>query len=173
MAIFCPAFSYLPFGDTVSTRQRARRLSQYRERIRGIGDLTRLRGSAGLPNMADETLKMERYMDLIRLMLIAHVTGEHPTELKEYSDREKLYHYTLLKDAGFIDATFLEGNDALPAYVAYVRVTWQGQEFYDASKESKIWKLAKDNVLKAGASFTATALLEYLKIEVKKHIGVP
>jgi hypothetical protein len=35
MAIFCPAFSFLPLGDAMSTRQRSRRLNQYRERLRG------------------------------------------------------------------------------------------------------------------------------------------
>jgi DNA-binding transcriptional ArsR family regulator len=112
----------------------------------------------------------ERDMDLIRLMLIAHVTGENPSELEQYDRREILYHYTLLKDAGFIDAKLVEGNDVTPEEVAYVRVTWAGQEFYDASKESKIWKLAKENVLKPGASFTATALLEWLKREVRKQV---
>ena len=112
----------------------------------------------------------ERDMDLIRLMLIAHVTGEKPLELEQYDRREILYHYTLLKDAGFIDAKLLEGNDALPDEVACVRVTWAGQEFYDASKESKIWNLAKEHVLMPGASFTATALLEWLKHEVRKKL---
>lgn len=109
-------------------------------------------------------------MDLIRLLLIEHVTGKKPPELEQYDRRETLYHYTLLKDAGFIDANIVEGNDVIPDDVAYVRVTWAGHEFYDASKESKIWKLAKEHVLKPGASFTATALLEWLKLEVRKQL---
>lgn len=117
-----------------------------------------------------QIMKMGRDMDLIRLLLIGHVTGETPPEIKEYERKDILYHYTLLKDAGFITATFAEGNDVVPDEVMYVRVTWLGHEFYDASKDNKIWKFAKENLLKAGASFTATVLLEYLKIEVRKHL---
>jgi len=109
-------------------------------------------------------------MDLVRLMLIAHVTGEKPPELEQYDSREIRYHYTLLQDAGFITATFAEGNDVVPDEVMYVRVTWLGHEFYDASKDSKIWKMAKEHVLKPGASFTVTALLEWLKHEVRKQL---
>jgi hypothetical protein len=116
-------------------------------------------------------MKQERDMDLIRLMLIAHVTGQEPPEMKEYDDRTVLYHYTLLKDADFIDANFADGNDVVPDAVANVRVKWKGHEFYDASKESKIWRTAKEQVIKQGASFTAAALLELLKIEVRKKLA--
>ena len=117
--------------------------------------------------------KQERIMELIRLLLIAHVTGETPPEIQQYTKREIMYNYTLLRDANFIEASFAEGNDIVPDAVAYVRVTWQGQEFYDASKDSKIWTLAKETMLKTGVSFTATALLQYLHIEVKRHFGLP
>ena len=118
----------------------------------------------------DQIMKMERDMDLIRLMLLELVTGKAQPELVQHSDKEIFYHYTLLKDAGFIDAQFPLDHHGAICRVDNVRVTWQGQEFYDASKESKIWKLAKEHVLKPGASFTATALLEYLKMEVRKHL---
>jgi hypothetical protein len=119
-------------------------------------------------------MNMERHMDLIRLMLIAFITGEEPPELKDYEQKDVMYHYTLLKDAGLIEAQFVDGNDAIPIAVAAVRVTWQGHEFYDASKEPKLWKMAKQEIMKQGASYTAQALLAWLKIEIHKRLtGAP
>ena len=52
----------------------------------------------------DQVMKMERDMDLIRLILLELVTGKAQPELEQHSDKEIFYHYRLLKDAGFIDA---------------------------------------------------------------------
>jgi DNA-binding transcriptional ArsR family regulator len=117
---------------------------------------------------------MKRDMDLIRLLLIANVTGEKPQELNQYDGRTVLYHYTLLQDAGFIEARFVEGNDVVPVAVNYVRVTWAGQEFYDASKENKLWEMAKQELMKQGASYTVTAVLAWLKYQLHvKLTGAP
>jgi hypothetical protein len=124
-------------------------------------------------NEQSQVVKMERHMDVIRLMLVELVTGEAQPELEQYSDQEIFYHYTLLKDAGFIDVDIGHDRKGAIDRVSNVRVKWQGQEFYDASKESKIWKLAKENALKAGASFTTTVLMEYLKFEVRKQLHLP
>ena len=114
----------------------------------------------------------ERSMDLIRLLLIAHITGEVPPEVQQHDARTIVYHYTLLKDADFIDAVFAEGNGPIPDEVnpASIRVKWLGHEFHDASKESKLWKMAKEHFMKEGVSFTATAVLAYLKYELHKRI---
>jgi hypothetical protein len=38
------------------------------------------------------------------------------------------------------------------------RLTWEGHEFLDATRDSKVWKLAKEKVLKPGASWTFSLL---------------
>jgi SPP1 gp7 family putative phage head morphogenesis protein len=43
----------------------------------------------------------------------------------------------------------------------------------DASRDSRIWKLAKEKVLMPGASWSFGILLEYLKAEAKRTLGLP
>lgn len=117
---------------------------------------------------------MKRDMELIRLLLLAQETGEAPPELSEFSRQETLYNYALMNDAGLIIASFAEGNGGIPDDVRVYRLTWAGHDFLDATKDSKIWKMAKAHVIKPGASWTFSLLLEWLKQQAHERVfGVP
>jgi hypothetical protein len=76
----------------------------------------------------------------------------------------------LMNEAGLIQAHFIEGNDVLPDDVGYLRLTWDGHDFLDATKDSKIWKMAKEHVIKPGASWTFSLLLEWLKHQARERV---
>jgi hypothetical protein len=49
-------------------------------------------------------------------------------------------------------------------------LTWDGHEFLDAMRDDTLWKRAKEKFIKPGASWTAKAVFEYLKLEITRHI---
>lgn len=114
--------------------------------------------------------KMERDMELVRLLLLQCETPTRLDELTVYSQQEILYNLVLMKDAGLIDAYFIEGNDVLPVGFRDLRLTWAGHDFLDAARSDTIWKKAKDEFLKPGISWTFSILFEWLKQEAKKQI---
>ena len=112
---------------------------------------------------------MERNMELIRLLLIQYEAGSPPAGLENYSQQQVLYNLLLMKDAGLIEAYFLEGNDVLPMGVRNVRLTWVGHDFLDAARDDTIWNKAKDKFLKPGISWTFSILSDWLKQEARRR----
>ncbi|MEO6035604.1 MAG: DUF2513 domain-containing protein [Verrucomicrobiota bacterium] len=116
---------------------------------------------------------MKRDMELIRLLLLEQEQGEAPAELSAYSEEDALYNYALMVDAELIVANLIP-ETGVPVSVAVHRLTWAGHDFLDASRDSKIWKMAKEQILKPGASWTFSLLVEWLKQEAHKRVfGLP
>lgn len=116
---------------------------------------------------------MERDMELIRLLLLEEEQGEAPPELANYSEEHVLYNYALMADARLIDAELIP-EVGVPQAVTIRRLTWAGHDFLDATRDNKVWTLAKEKVLKPGASWTFSLLVEWLKQEAHKKIfGTP
>lgn len=107
-------------------------------------------------------------MELVRLLLVQCESGSSSAEPANYSNQEVLYHLVLMKDAGLIDANFIEGNGILPHDVRNLRLTWAGHDFLDAARDDTIWNMAKDKFLKPGISWTFAILVEWLKAEARK-----
>jgi hypothetical protein len=122
---------------------------------------------------------MKRDMDLIRAILQRvesdeSITPAQPLEIPEHTPEQVNYHIALLKDAGFIEAA-IDGDLSGAVTSAFIdRLTWQGHEFLDASRDDAIWRKAKEHFLKPAASWTFSLLLEWLKQEAhRKLFGVP
>lgn len=119
-------------------------------------------------------MNMKRDMELIRLLLLQQEIGKAPPELANYSVEEQLYNLQLMDDANLIVAHFSKGNQGEVVEAVIRRLTWAGHDFLDATKDSKIWKLAKEHVIKPGASWTFSLLLEWLKQQAHQRVfGVP
>jgi len=116
---------------------------------------------------------MKRDMELIRLLLIEQETGAKPDGLASYPEGEQIYNLQLMEDAKLVVADFiLDGEGAARAAVIH-RLTWAGHDFLDATRDSTIWKKAKEHVLKPGASWTFDILKEWAKHEIKQRLGMP
>ena len=90
------------------------------------------------PSLFIYDASMKRDMELCRAILIAHESGEKLPVLENVSRGEIGYAYILLRDAGFIDADFVEGNGILPHAIENIRLTWAGHDFLDASRDSNL-----------------------------------
>lgn len=127
---------------------------------------------------AKHALIMKREMELIRQIL-------HKAEVLEFEDGEpyerycskttnEAYQITLMKDAGLVDADIKTIGGGIPCEATIIRLTWTGHDFLDSSRDSKIWKMAMKHVIKPGASWTFSILVEWLKQEARRRVlGVP
>jgi hypothetical protein len=120
---------------------------------------------------------MKREMELIRQILqsaeaLDFEDGE-PYERYWARTPNEAYQIALLKDAGLVDAEIAITN-GIPSGATIIRLTWAGHDFLDSCRDSKIWKMAKEHVIKPGASWTFPLLLEWLKRQAHQQIfGVP
>lgn len=118
-------------------------------------------------------LHMKRDMDIVRALLLAE-EGSDEAALKDYSRQELAYNAVLM-----IDAKLVAGHaepvigEKYPSNYQIYRLTWAGHDFLDAARNETIWNKAKEKILKPSVSWTFTILLEYLKIEARRLIGLP
>jgi hypothetical protein len=116
---------------------------------------------------------MKREMDLIRQILqsaeaLEFVDGE-PYERYWARTPNEAYQIALMNDAGLVDA-HIDTANGIPSGASITRLTWAGHDFLDSSRDSKIWKMAKEHVIKPGASWTFSLLSEWLKQQARQGV---
>lgn len=117
-------------------------------------------------------------MDLIRAILLKTEAGEELEHslLESHAATPDIiaYQVALMQDAGLVDARVIGGHDDEPIDYRIFRLTWAGHDFLDATKDSKIWKAAREHVIKPGVSWTFSILVEWLKQQAHERVfGVP
>jgi hypothetical protein len=116
---------------------------------------------------------MKRDMEMVRLILLWIESGEEPAELRGTGEAVKNYHLDIMIEAGLLKGHAVQTpGKASPGSVVQ-RLTWEGHDFLDATKDPGIWQKAKDKVMKPGAALTFGILLEFLKAEAKHKLGLP
>jgi hypothetical protein len=113
-------------------------------------------------------------MDLVRELLRRieeHPEAELPDRLQfdGKTEEEVSYHVMLAYEAGFIealDASSTSGIDWMPQ-----RLTWEGHEFLEATRDDGLWKKAKDTTLSKGGGLTLDVLKAVL-VELAKRAAL-
>jgi hypothetical protein len=120
---------------------------------------------------------MKRDMELIRKIL-------HKAETLEFENGEpyerywartpnEAYQIALMKDAGLVNAD-IDTVGGIPEKATIIRLTWDGHDFLDSSRDNKIWKMAVEHIIKPGASWSFSILVEWLKYEARRRVfGIP
>jgi hypothetical protein len=120
----------------------------------------------------------ERDLDLVRRILKDieklppdTTTGslQYPTE---YSQAIVNEHLRLLIEEGFIEGSVVFDREKIAA-VRIARLKWKGHDFVTASQNDSLWQKAKTSVIKPTMSFTFDFVLEWLKSEGRKQLGLP
>jgi Hypothetical protein (DUF2513) len=120
---------------------------------------------------------MKRDMELVRTILKEIEDklepGSHSANLAidGYDAATVAAHIELLIEADLIKGRVARHIGGISATVVE-RLTWTGHDFVDVARD-QIWKKAKESVLKHGASITFDLLLEWLKLEARKHLPMP
>ena len=113
---------------------------------------------------------MKRDMDLVRKILLA-IEAHPPTlgplkiQIDGYPKEIVDYHLTLMKDAGLIEGInpgSKSGLGDIYAMTIPMRMTWQGCEFLDASRDENRWNKAKEIVKEMGSSVSFDVLKSLL-----------
>lgn len=122
---------------------------------------------------------MKRNMELARTLL-ARIEGDNQfngsgglilksneeTCLSDYSDEEVSYHLLLLVEAGLV-----KGNIEFEDVPVISRLTWQGHEFLDDTRDPEIWDKTKERA-KALTGVGVALVWELAKAEIKKKLGL-
>lgn len=85
-------------------------------------------------------------------------------------DPNASYQALLLNEAGMIEASFVNDAFGRPNTAIIRRLTWNGHDFLDSSRDSKLWKMAMEHVIKPGASWSFSVLAEWLKAEAHRRV---
>ena len=108
---------------------------------------------------------MKRDMDLVRKILLEvekapYEGGWVDLDIKNYTQGEVSYHTMLLNDSGLVEAqdlSTMSGPDWRPK-----RLTWEGHEFLEASRNEERWERAKEIMGQKGGGFVFDILKDLL-----------
>ena len=117
---------------------------------------------------------MKRDMEIIRAILINVENDKYPygglVHLDEFSDETCGYHVALLFDAGLAEGRLIKSNSFGIAWASIDRLTSAGHDFCDGIRQDTIWNKAKEHILKPGASYGLSILVEYVKLQVHHRV---
>lgn len=121
---------------------------------------------------------MRRDLDLVREILMwmeglpeGSAANQRP-DIPNRTQEEIAYHAHLMGQAGLITIADIGGAFAVTPQAMPLSITWQGYEFLDAAKDSGLWAKAKEKVIGPAGGVAFTVLLEWLKEEVKRRLGI-
>jgi len=95
---------------------------------------------------------MRRDFDLIRLLLQQIEGVENVDELSKYTEAQQVYHSCLLIEAGLVHGSIVPDQNGDPASTRVSRLTWDGHEFLDMTRDANLWKQAKEVVQQSARS---------------------
>jgi hypothetical protein len=117
---------------------------------------------------------MKRDMEIIRSILLNVESDKY-----RYGQRVRLdgvpddvcgNHVALLFDAGLADGQLLRTPARGIVGATIERLTSAGHDFCDGIRQETIWNKAKKHILKPGASYGLSILVEYVKLQVHQQI---
>jgi hypothetical protein len=92
--------------------------------------------------------------------------GDARIAVEGYSTDQIGYHLALLREAGLINCP---ETRPIAAGIGFRRLSWEGHDFLDAVRDSKIWEKTKSGAAAAGG-FTMELLRDLAKGFVRKQI---
>jgi hypothetical protein len=116
---------------------------------------------------------MKRDFEIIRRILLnvesdQYMVGER-VHLDGVSDETCGYHVALMQDAGLVEAEIIKDTGLCIGAIIY-RLTSPGHDFCDGIRHDTIWNKAKEHILKPGASYGFSILVEYVKLQVRQIV---
>lgn len=117
---------------------------------------------------------MKRDMELVRKILLETErlslgeSGGSLLELEGYDQQTVSYHVMLLDEAGLIKGIDSSGVSDITWFVD--RLTWEGYEFLEASRNEQIWKKAITTITNKGGGVAFEVLKQVLIAMTKEAI---
>ena len=89
----------------------------------------------------------------------------------DYDESTVHEHIERLIEAGLLEGKVARASGRSVAHVS--RLTWPGHDFLQTNRDDSVWKKAKEQMLKPGASWTVDILKKWAKHEVKQRFDFP
>jgi hypothetical protein len=120
---------------------------------------------------------MKRNFTLIRDILSDAQKAEPLSHLRGFSsegvsEAEIAEHVEILIEAGLLKGE-VKRSPGGRTLVLVSRLTWAGHDFLDAMGDESIWARAKESILKPAGGVAFDVLLDWLKWQAKKQLGMP
>lgn len=121
---------------------------------------------------------MKRDMDIIRKILLNAEDDVYPyggnVTLEGVSAQTCAYHVALMIDAGLVDGRVTPSHRCPYEFARIDRLTNAGHDFADGIRKDTIWNMALEHVIRPGASYGLSVLVEYVKAQVHLQVfGAP
>lgn len=121
---------------------------------------------------------MKRDMNLVREILIWTENQEHGRvsgnpKIEGYAEEEVAYHVHLMEQAHLVKAFDTTSMADKSPQAILIELTWDGYEFLDAARDETIWVKAKNTIFTTTKNITFDILLEWLKAEARRGLGLP
>ena len=114
---------------------------------------------------------MKRDLDHIRRILLeveAAPLGE-PIMLNEQADA---FQAAFALDANLVDGIVETDNGNIPYFAALFRLTWEGADFLDATRDDTLWAKARKEVISQGKAITFATLKGWLQLHINQTLGI-
>ena len=117
---------------------------------------------------------MKRDLDLIRQILLNAEEDRYPhgkaVHLDGVPERICALHAALIFEANLAEGRLIKTDAAGITSASIDRLTSAGHDFCDGIRHDTIWNKAKEHVIKPGASYGLSVLVEWVKIEVRRAV---
>ena len=117
---------------------------------------------------------MKRDMDIIRKILLNAEDDKYPyggrVHLDGVSDEICAHHVALIFDVGLAEGRIIKTDSCGIVAASIDRLTSAGHDFCDGIRQDTIWNKAKEHVIKPGASYGLSVLVEYVKVQVHELV---
>lgn len=117
---------------------------------------------------------MKRDMEIIRSILLNVEADKYPyggpVHLEGVPDEVCGHHVALLFDAGLAEGRLIKTDMSGIVGASIDRLTSAGHDFCDGIRQDTIWKKAQEHILKPGASYGLSVLVEYVKLQVHQRV---
>lgn len=94
-------------------------------------------------------------------------------QIDGYNANQVGYHCALMYESQLIDC--IEATALSSRYSEFMinRLTSRGHDFVDAARNDTVWKKTITTIKSTVGSATVEVLLQYLKLELRKTLGLP
>ena len=117
---------------------------------------------------------MKRDMDILRQILLNVEEDKYPrggrVHLDGVPDDICGLHCALIFEAGLAEGRLIKSDAGGIVAASVDRLTSSGHDFCGGIRQDTIWNKAKEHVIKPGASYGLSVLVEWVKIEVRRAV---
>ena len=117
---------------------------------------------------------MKRDMNIIRNILLKAEADEYPygavVRLDGVPDEVCAQHVALMIDAGLVEGNIIRSDMCYCVWGQIHRLTNAGHDFAQGIRNDTTWNRILAYVIKPGAAYTLSALLEYVKAQLAQNV---